>query len=268
MKKIIFSIYPILFARKSFEKLNRLLILLGMRGLGILNHGTNKISGESFFLKNTFSKYNIDNVFDIGANIGEYAITCRELGFKGDLLSFEPHPITFNNLKEKGSNYNIQLHNIGFSDVKGELSIYDSSANDGSEHASLHKEVLTDLHKRDVTEHKVEVDTIDNFLKTTNIKNIDLLKIDTEGNELAILKGANKALNENKVKIIHFEFNEMNVVSRAFFKDFYTLLSTNFNLYRLLPSSFLKIDEYETLFNEFFAYQNIIAIRKDIDKES
>lgn len=266
MKKIIFSIYPILFARKSFEKLNRLLILLGLRGLGILNHGTNKISGESFFLKHTFSNYDINSVFDIGANIGDYAITCRELGFKGDILSFEPHPITFNHLKEKTPKHNIKLYNIGFSEEAGTLSIYDSSTSDGSEHASLHKEVLTDLHKRDIIEHKVDIDTIDNFLTTNKIENIDLLKIDTEGNELAILKGANKAL--SKIKIIHFEFNEMNVVSRAFFKDFYTLLSPNFNLYRLLPSSFLKIDEYETLFNEFFAYQNIIAIRKDIDKES
>lgn len=268
MKKFIFSIYPILFAKKSFEKLNRLLILLGLRGLGILNHGTNKISGESFFLKHTFTNYNINNIFDIGANIGDYAITCRELGFRGDILSFEPHPITFDNLSEKGTKYNLKLYNIGFSEKSGELSIYDSSSSDGSEHASLHKEVLTDLHKKNIVEHKVKVDTIDSFIAANGIENIDLLKIDTEGNELAILHGASNALIENKIKLIHFEFNEMNVVSRAFFKDFYRLLSQNFNLYRLLPNSFLKINEYETLFNEFFAYQNIIAIRKDIDKES
>jgi len=91
----------------------------------------------------------------------------------------------------------------------------------------------------------------------------DLLKIDTEGNEYKILRGAQKALSEGRIKAIQFEFSGINVVSRAFFKDFYDLLSPKYILYRLLPNSFLPIKKYdEFLFLELFAYQNFIAIRK------
>ncbi|MGV3599091.1 MAG: FkbM family methyltransferase [Bacteroidota bacterium] len=268
MKNFIFTLYPLLFAKKSFEKLNRFFILLGMRGLGMLNHKTDRISGEGYFLSKMVREYNLSNIFDIGANIGDYANTCRNIGFKGPVFSFEPHPITFKTLERNTTNKDITAYNIGFSENVGELTIYDYSKSDGSEHASLYKEVLTELHKEEVTEHVVAIDTIDNFIEKKSIQKIGLLKIDTEGNELPILKGAKNALSSKKIDVIHFEFNEMNVISRAYFRDFYSLLNQDFNLYRLLPSSFLRIQQYETLFNEFFAYQNIIAIRKDLDKES
>ena len=52
----------------------------------------------------------------------------------------------------------------------------------------------------------VNVVTIDNFWKKNNIKNIDLLKIDTEGHEAEVLEGANKML-QKKIKYILIEFH-------------------------------------------------------------
>lgn len=83
-----------------------------------------------------------------------------------------------------------------------------------------------------------------------------------EGNELAVLKGGEKSISEGKIKAIHFEFNEMNVSSRVFFRDFWKLLK-DYQIYRLLPREMLEINHYSPLTCEIFAYQNIVAILKE-----
>ena len=47
------------------------------------------------------------------------------------------------------------------------------------------------------SEINVHTQTLDNFCLEEKINNIDVLKIDTEGNELNVLKGAKKLLLEN-----------------------------------------------------------------------
>ena len=91
--------------------------------------------------------------------------------------------------------------------------------------------------------------------------NYGLDKIDVEGNEFSVLRGMKMALLSGKVNAIHFEFNEMNVMSRIFFKDFYDFL-TDYQFYRMLQDGLVEIGEYNPLFCEIFAYQNIVAIKK------
>lgn len=92
-----------------------------------------------------------------------------------------------------------------------------------------------------------------------------LLKIDTEGNELAVLHGAQNALKNGKIEMVHFEFNEMNVISRVFFRDFWNLLHPlGFQFYRLLPNSAFEITRYSPVDCEIFAFQNIIASKTPI----
>ena len=53
----------------------------------------------------------------------------------------------------------------------------------------------------------VQTQSIDNFCLENNINCIDLLKLDTEGNEFNVLKGAEKFLSENKIKVIYTEIS-------------------------------------------------------------
>jgi hypothetical protein len=122
--------------------------------------------------------------------------------------------------------------------------------------------VITDLHEGEVKSWNVDIVKLDNFLEAEFIEEVDLLKIDTEGNEYNVLLGAGEFLTTNKIKALHIEFNEMNVVSGVNFKKFWDLLP-NYNFYRILPGGkLLPIKRYSPILCEIYAYQNIIATLK------
>jgi hypothetical protein len=87
------------------------------------------------------------------------------------------------------------------------------------------------------------------------------LKIDTEGCELDVLKGFRRYIEGGKVGAVQFEFNEMNVLSRAYFHDFWNLMP-GYDFYRLLPGGMIRLEGYVPLFCEIFAFQNIVALRR------
>lgn len=259
----IIQAYVHLFARKRFEKLNKLLFKLSLRGLGILNHETSIISGEQSFLMKTMPGRK-GVLIDVGANKGNYSKEALRYNPTMTSYAIEPHPLTFKQLLENTKdNSTIIPINKGLASSAGRLQLFDYSDKDGSSHASLFKDVITEIHAAGrAVAHDIEVTTIDDLVDSEKICEIALLKIDTEGNELDILNGARETLSRNIIKIIHFEFNEMNIASRANFRDFWKLLD-NYKLYRLLPQEMLEIESYNTLTCEIYAYQNIVAILKE-----
>jgi FkbM family methyltransferase len=144
----------------------------------------------------------------------------------------------------------------------GSLDLFDHQDQDGSTHASLFPGVISEIHHDTSIAHRVEVDTLENVLASLGIAHIDFLKVDTEGAELAVLRGGKPLLEQNRVDVIQFEFNEMNVISRSFFYDFRTLLR-GYNLFRLLPKGLLPIPE-SPMITELFAFQNIVAISPNV----
>ena len=255
----IIIIYRLVFARKCFYKLNKLLYHCSLSGLGILNYESNHLSGEGKFLSSYLRGKINCIVFDVGANIGNYSAAIFKINPSATIYAFEPHPRTFQKLIVNIKNSNFYPHNFAVGHEVGVLSLYDYEDNNGSSHASLFKDVIETIHKARSVEHKVSVITLDAFMKSRSIDMIDLLKIDTEGNELNVIRGILKYLSHGKVKAIHFEFNEMNVSSRTYFKDFWDILP-NYDFYRMLPDGLAEIKSYSPVFCEIFAYQNIVAI--------
>lgn len=267
MLKYLYDFYSNWFSRKQFYYFNKLLFTLSVRGLGLLNHKNQKVSGEAYLINKLLKEINPDMILDIGANVGNYTKLLANNYAEGSrILSFEPHPKTFeileNNLDDEGYR-SIELYNIGFGSENKFIDIYDYKAKDGSSHASIYKNVISDIHKcKDVVKHKIEIKTLDSFCAEYDINQIDFLKIDTEGNEYEVLQGASELIQNRKIKIIHFEFNEMNVISRYFFKDFFDYL-VDYDIYRLLQNGLIPIKNYSPLSCELFAFQNIVAIKKN-----
>lgn len=265
MRKIIYNIYRKVFARGKFYNLNKALYNLVVKGIGINNYESDKLSGEKNLLDTILIKYKNPVIFDVGANVGNYSESIKQLSPESDLYSFEPHPKIFATLDVSSKKNKYKVFNLALGKEESKLMLYDYEDNkEGTEHASLFKETFENFYNEKVISYEVDVITLDKFVEENNINTINLLKIDTEGNDFNVLLGAKKSLANGKIDIIHFEFNSMNVYSRVYFRDFFELLN-NFDLYRLLPNSFIHIKKYEPIHCEIFAYQNIVAVRKDLN---
>lgn len=256
------DLYAFFFSRKYFYKFNRILYILSLRGMGVLNYKSSKQSGEYHFLVNYLAQNKEGIVMDVGANVGNYAKLLNSVNSKIEVYCFEPHPATYKTLIENIVNLNIQSFNVGVGGQNGTLTLYDYEDRQGSEHASLYKEVIENIHGGKSTEHNVEMISLDSFAKEKKISSVLLLKIDTEGHELAVLKGFKSYIKEHRIAAIHFEFNGMNVISRTFFRDFWELLS-DYDFYRMTRDGLILIEIYNPVYCEIFAYQNIVAKLKD-----
>lgn len=252
----------------SAKSINVNLHLHGLVQIGGLSSENPRINGENYFIKVTlcelFKESNKPIFFDVGANIGNYALGLRRHFHNAEIYSFEPVKSTFDTLSKNTYESNIKLYNIGFSDKAGKGELYNTVDNTNTEMASSYKEVFYELfqNESEIDSIEFEMDTVDNFCKKRNIANIDFLKVDVEGHELSVLKGAIGMLSTDNIKVIQFELNCHNVYSRVFLRDFYVFLK-DFEFYRLSQNGLIKLGIYST-FNEIFVLQNIVAIRKDI----
>lgn len=263
MINLFLKTYAFLFARKIFFKMNYFLYHISLRGLGILNFQGEYLTGEKDWLKLYLPNKQKPIVFDVGANVGNYSKDVFESNPNSLVFSFEPHPKTYKKLIENIKNPNFKSFNIAVGKEEGLLNLYDYNTKDGSAHASLYKDVIKDIHKGTPIHHSVNIIKLDKFLVEQDLDQIDLLKIDTEGNEYNVLLGIKDHLENNKIKAIHFEFNEMNIISKVTFKDFWDILK-NYRIYRILPfGALLEIKKYSPITCEIYAFQNIVAILKD-----
>ena len=109
------------------------------------------------------------------------------------------------------------------------------------------------------------LDTLDNFIKRNrkiiNSK-IDLIKIDTEGFELEVLRGAEKTIKQLKPKYIQLEYNWHHLFKNTNLYYFSRVLK-DYNTFKILPFSkkLFKINTEKPEHN-YFNYSNIVFIRK------
>jgi FkbM family methyltransferase len=264
MKQYIYQLYALLFARRYFQRINFFFYELSLRGMGILNYEREFLTGEKAWLRNFFNESSSKKItiIDVGANIGRYSKYILDHMGYATIHAFEPHPLTYKKLCKNVTSDRFHAYNLGVGDRESTLKLYDYNLNDGSSHASLYKDVIECIHKSDVVSHEVQIISLDDFFKSNGMQIIDLLKIDTEGNEYKVLIGALEYIKKRAVKVIQFEFNEMNIISQSRFKDFWDILS-DYKIYRILPGGGLyEIREYSPVRCEIFAFQNIVAILK------
>jgi FkbM family methyltransferase len=267
VKRFVVQVFRRLFLRRSFYPLHRISFTLSLHGMGMLNYENTKLTGERAFLKKLLRRGygELPVVLDIGASDGRYSAMVKSIAPEAQVYAFEPHPLAFKRLEACARSNGVIPFNVGCSDEEGPSVLYDYADKDYSAHASFHKGAFEEIHKKQSISYPVGTVTLDDFVeRKLNIGRIRLVKTDTEGNDLKVLRGAQRLIAQKSIDVIQFEFNEMNVISRVFFKDFVDLLS-DYRFYRLLPDGPVAIGEYYPVSFELFAFQNIAAIRKDLE---
>ena len=98
--------------------------------------------------------------------------------------------------------------------------------------------------------------------KNIKIKQIDLIKIDTEGHELEVLLGSLWTIKKYKPKYIQIEYNWHHLVKNVNLYYFSTILK-NYNVFKIFPNDkkLIKIDPLKPEHN-YFNFSNIVFIRK------
>jgi FkbM family methyltransferase len=264
LAKSVKRVYVWLFARKALYSLNLFFYKLSMCGIGIRNYENDTVSGEKAFIRYLIKHQKLQSgvILDIGANIGNYTVMLRKNNISLPIFAFEPHPVAYRKLEETARQHQFTAVPEGAGDQCTTTTIYDYTINGGSEHASMYKDVFSTLRHTQAAGIVIHLTTIDDFVARNNIQRIALLKIDTEGNELNVLKGAADTIRRKLADVIQIEFNEMNVISRTFFRDIEATLP-NYDFYRLLPDGLLPLGPYNTTEFEIFAFQNIVAMRQE-----
>jgi FkbM family methyltransferase len=231
-----------------------------LRQIGILdtNFDTN---GERNFLLQYLSGFEGPVVFDVGAHHGEYSLAVKNICSSAKIYAFEPHPITFQTLVDNSKGTGMRVFEYGLGSENTESRIFDYVNQDGSQHASIYREIIEVIHRGKAVSHNIRLRRLDDLVVELGIHKINLLKIDTEGNEMSVLLGGERSIRSGMVDVIQFEFNEMNVITKTFFKDFFDFLP-EYDFYRLSVNGPIHLREYIPTFCEIFAYQNIVCVKK------
>ena len=160
---------------------------LERRGLKLLRRsdipfGVDWCSDIAYLAKSVSS---IRCCFDVGANLGQTASRLAEAFPEAEIHSFEPVPETYSQLKTNVTgNRLVRPHNIALSDKSGRsrMLIADESGRNRVENIDDPSAVV------------VQLETVDNFCRDHALGECNLLKIDVEGHELQVLRGAERML--------------------------------------------------------------------------
>jgi FkbM family methyltransferase len=148
------------------------------------------------------------SIVDVGGNIGQSIDAYRALFPDSRIFTIEPLPECFNTLvKRFGGHDRIHLEHIALADSAGIRPFYSTRCRTASSllqpDDTVRKKSAQGNYEYDVIQTKV--DTLDNYCGQHGIELIDVLKIDVQGAEISVLKGAENLLKRNSVRMIYLE---------------------------------------------------------------
>ena len=145
-------------------------------------------------------------VADVGANIGEISLAAaRRVGENGTVHSFEPMSSLFNCLVQNSGMNNLkQITPVqqGLSAAKGKAMIYaqERLIKDGTTNSGLG--TIYPFGGRSMPVEEIVLNTLDHYFEETSVERLDLIKIDVEGAEYDVLRGAFHTIRKHKPYII------------------------------------------------------------------
>jgi len=172
---------------------------------------------------------NIHTVFDIGANVGQFASQIHRVLPDAMLYSFEPLEDCYSELVKKMAHLpRFRAFNFALGDTNGQVEIY---RNDFTPSSSLLP--MEELHKQafpftaHVTTQRIEIRRLDDVSQQLDIVDDVLVKIDVQGTEDKVILGGEKLLSRASVLIVETSFQPL-YVQQPLFEDIYDLVRQDF----------------------------------------
>lgn len=196
-------------------------------------------------------KGDVKTIYDIGANIGTWAVLAKSIFSSSDIQCFEPLEIHTEKFNQNTQNIkDIKLHPVALGTSNSTEIIHITSQSDSSSLLPITKkqtEVFGIEHKKD---QLVSVVSLDSYVEENNLPRPDLMKLDIQGFELEALKGASSCMKTCKFIILEISFIEFyknqplfeEVVSFMFSKHF-RIMSFGYN-----TATGIEISQTDVLF--------------------
>jgi FkbM family methyltransferase len=196
-------------------------------------------------------------LMDIGANKGEWsdaAITSlKRHGKRGAIHAFEPTESTFQYMSNRfAGEESVTLHHLALSNRSGEADIYviDSLCGRNSLHGAEGTHV-----------ERVRVQSVDGFLEESGLRHIAMVKSDTEGHDLSVLEGGQRALREGRVDVWQFEYNHRWLFNRASLMAVFDLIEDMpYSLGKLYGDGIELYEQWHFELDRFFE-TNFVLVR-------
>ena len=204
----------------------------------------NNIICRPFYLKNLLL-YNVaaavehqkiiknldfDLLIDAGANKGQFSLLCLYYNKKIKIVAFEPIKSCLKIYETVFKGYfNVKVFNTALGSKVSNTTMNISNSIDSS--SILNNKIQNDIFTgtQSVNQTNVKVDKLDNYCKYF-LSSTSLLKIDVQGYELLLLKGATKSLKTIKYIFVELSFVEL-YESQPLFSDVYDFLrKSNFKM--------------------------------------
>jgi len=220
------------------------------------------INGERRFLQEMLREARV--AFDVGANIGDWTALALQLNPTVQIHCFEPSPTTFRLLQSRQLPSRVLLNNFGLGDVAGEAILH--IIGEGHESGCNSLYVRTSLPQyREMKAVAIEIDTFDRYCQRAGLTQVDLVKIDTEGHELSVLKGMRESLRQGQVRAIQFEYGGTYIDACILLRnvwDFVKEVNPHYQFHKLGPTGARRILHYTPAL-ENFQYANYAIILTD-----
>lgn len=204
-------------------------------------------------------------IFDVGANVGDWSNALLDqldtfgISDQLDIFSFEPVPSTANTLRKNlpGNKSFLHIEEMAFSSSIGTAEIYMVAENAGTN--SLHADPST-AHQTSAT---INLTTASDFCEARHIPFVHLLKCDTEGHDMEVIRGALPLLAAEQIAVLQFEYNHRWIFSRNFLRDvFIDTESIPYKVVKLQADHVLVFDKWHPELDKFFE-GNYALIHRD-----
>jgi FkbM family methyltransferase len=208
-------------------------------------------------------------VFDAGANVGAWTRMLLEQLPAGEedrveVHAFEPVASTFEtlarNLAAHPHGNRVRTVNAALSEADGTLEIIEVEANGTTN--SLHPDPFQAGRRV-----PIRTERADGYCERNGIERVHLLKIDTEGHEVSVLRGAERLFREERVMVAQLEYNHRWVYSRHFLKDVFDLVrDTPYAVGKLTPRALELYEDWHFELERFFEANYVLVHPSVVDR--
>ena len=215
--------------------------------------GEHEENGEAHLVRHIAP--HVQRFVDVGANIGDISALVRSsAGHPVQGLLFEPSNSALARLRARfGDDPQIELVQVAASDTPGVMTFYEEPD------AGVRSSLLPDCSWAGTVARRIPVSTLDREIEARGWDRVDFLKVDAEGYDFHVIRGAERLLSEQRVGVLQFEYHWEWLEAGSTLADAYRFLGDRgYRIYLLKGDGLHDFDRRR--YGEFGTYSNFVAV--------